>query len=548
MSTGFQQVGGPPRDSDRRLYSRQPVMSLAYIELGEGNGGIVLNVSEGGLAVQAVMSLLDDDLPQLRFQFSQSKNWITTGGRIAWTSESKKMAGVEFVDLPEEARNHIKEWISSAGPPSVFPEEENTRFEKTEQALSAPTPNESPAPIPVTEPETASLVVENQGPDSSGSGEPAGDPTRAADTSLFLLPGDQAEVPTASAASLRAALLPEQTSVHAGERSRRWLLAVLVGFLAAASLAAGWMTRQGAANEMFKKVNSMISGKSAPGGVTAGDNSAPVVSPEGERAASDSGNQRVPLRPAQPSNRDNVLPAQGSDEPHGAGGPTPPEPSQETPQGGGALQSGQPIYRVEPFYPPSAIADHIEGTVTLRAVIDRDGTVSSLKTISGPPVLVTAAENVVRQWRYEPTLRSGQPIETEQEVVIEFRLSPSTGSGRAPAAARSEPEGETAAAVPAQDGVVRQVLPDVPQKARDTIRGTIGVSARIGVDPSGSVARATLDSPGPSKYFADLALEAARQWKFAPAKIDGQGVSSEWTLRFEFSAAGVKVRPMRTAP
>jgi TonB family protein len=547
MSSGFQNVGGSLRNSDRRLHSRQPVMSLAYIELGEGNGGIVLNLSEGGLAVQAVMSLLDNDLPKMRFQFSQSKNWIATGGRIAWTSESKKMAGVEFVDLPDDARNHIKEWITSAVPTSVFQEEENTRFEKTEQVLEAPAPSESPAPFP--DPETASLVVGNQAPDSSGSGEPAGDLPSAADTSPLFLPGDkaEAEAPAASTAPLGAAVLSQESSIHEAERSRRWLVAVLVGFFAAASLAAGWMTRRGAANELFKKVNSMISAKSAAG---TGDYSAPVVSRDGERAASGSGNTSVPLRPGQPGKSDNVLPTLGSEGPGSVSGPVPSEPSPQTSQRGGTLQSGQPIYRVEPFYPPSAIADHIEGTVTLRAAIDREGTVSSVKAISGPPVLVAAAEDVVRQWRYEPALRGGQPIETEEEVVIEFRLSPSPsgGSGQAPTPGRSEQELETATTNPVQDGVLRQVLPEVPQKARDTIRGTFGVSTRIRVDPSGSVTQATLDSPGPSKYFADLALKAARQWKFAPARIDGQAVSSEWILRFEFSAADVKVRPTRAAP
>ena len=91
----------PP--SDRRLYVRQPIRSLAYVELDEGNGGIVLNISEGGLSVQAVTSLMDDLLPGVRFQLSESEGWIEANARITWTGPSRKVAGLEFVDLPEEA-------------------------------------------------------------------------------------------------------------------------------------------------------------------------------------------------------------------------------------------------------------------------------------------------------------------------------------------------------------------------------------------------------------------------------------------------------------
>jgi len=550
MSSAFQNVGGRAGNSDRRLHLRQQVMSLAYIELGEGNGGIVLNVSEGGLAVQAVMSLLDDDLPKMRFQFSQSKDWIAASGRIAWTSESRKMAGVEFVDLPEEARDHIKQWLCSAVPPSVLQEEESPRSEMTEQVLSAPVPSALTAPIPLRELEPPSLVLDNQGPDPSAAPEPAEDQARAADKGLFFSPGEEAEATSESADSLRAAFRSQQTSIDRGERSRRWPLAALIGLFAAASLAAGWMTRSGAAKEVFEKVNSMISGKSTAGSPTTGDDSAPVVSRDDATAASGSANGNAALRPGQPGNGGNVLPPHGAERPGGLSGPVSPVPSRPTPERGGTLQPGQPIYRVEPFYPPSAVADHIEGTVRLRAVIDRDGTVSRVDAVSGPPVLTTAAAKVVREWRYEPTLRDGQPVETEQEVVIEFQLSPpsASGGGPAPTPARSEQEAEAATAGLAQGGVLRRVLPEVPNKARDTIRGTIVESVRIRVDPSGSVVQAALDSPGPSKYFADLASQAARQWKFAPAKINGQDVASEWTLRFEFSAADVKAVPMRTVP
>jgi len=96
--------------------------------------------------------------------------------------------------------------------------------------------------------------------------------------------------------------------------------------------------------------------------------------------------------------------------------------------------------------------------------------------------------------------------------------------------------------------VLDQVLPDAPAKARATIRGVVRVSVRVQVDPTGNVAEASLDSAGPSKYFADLALKAARNWQFASPEIGGHSAPSEWLIRFQFSPSGSKAFPKQTAP
>jgi TonB family protein len=96
--------------------------------------------------------------------------------------------------------------------------------------------------------------------------------------------------------------------------------------------------------------------------------------------------------------------------------------------------------------------------------------------------------------------------------------------------------------------VVHQAVPEVPQKARDTIQGTVRVSVKVRVDTSGQVADAMLDYPGPSRYFARLAVDAARRWKFEPAMADGRAVPSEWILRFEFDRSATSVDPVRASP
>ena len=95
--------------------------------------------------------------------------------------------------------------------------------------------------------------------------------------------------------------------------------------------------------------------------------------------------------------------------------------------------------------------------------------------------------------------------------------------------------------------IVHQVVPRAPQKAVDTIQGTVRVSVRVQVDSSGRVTIAELDSPGPSRYFAQLSLQAARQWQFEPLKAQAPNGASEWLLRFEFTRTATRVRPTRVS-
>jgi len=92
-------------------------------EFGEGNGGIVLNISQGGLALQSVAELVDEESLDIRCQLSQLPNWIVAKGRLAWRSGSKNMAGVEFIDLPDESRRQIQTCISLTSDASRFNEE-----------------------------------------------------------------------------------------------------------------------------------------------------------------------------------------------------------------------------------------------------------------------------------------------------------------------------------------------------------------------------------------------------------------------------------------
>ncbi len=80
------------------------------------------------------------------------------------------------------------------------------------------------------------------------------------------------------------------------------------------------------------------------------------------------------------------------------------------------------ISKVLPVYPPTAQQARIQGEVVLRAAISRDGTVESLREISGHPFLIPAAIDAVKQWRYKPYLLNGKPTAIETEISVNFVL------------------------------------------------------------------------------------------------------------------------------
>jgi TonB family protein len=97
---------------------------------------------------------------------------------------------------------------------------------------------------------------------------------------------------------------------------------------------------------------------------------------------------------------------------------------------------------------------------------------------------------------------------------------------------------------PSAQGIVKQVLPQVPFSARQTIHGKVRVKVQVSVNANGDVSSARLVVPGPSRYFARLALESSQQWKFQPARVDGQTAPSHWLLEYRFGRSSTEVTPV----
>lgn len=90
----------------------------------------------------------------------------------------------------------------------------------------------------------------------------------------------------------------------------------------------------------------------------------------------------------------------------------------------GEIAEANLIRKVQPIYPASAKAAHVQGTVLLKMVIQKDGTPGEITVVSSPSQdLSEASLEAVRQWRYRPILLNGQPVQVLTDVTINFTLS-----------------------------------------------------------------------------------------------------------------------------
>jgi TonB family protein len=507
--------------SDRRAHARQPIASLAYVELDEGNGGILLNISEGGLSVQAVTSLMDDFLPGVRFQLAGTESWIETNARITWTNETRKLAGLEFLNLTEDSRDRIREWLlrdsldgGSAKETEAADTDESTTAEM-DAVPSEPAPDPAPSITPAAAPRPdvgphvngkqatmGSAVTADVAPAAAHAAPPAVPPAgpsepevAAVSSALAALmtsvsdhahaplphlppPAPPAPIPFRPVAEAKGSdAKPGKAKLADAESliGDRWSAAVVLAALAVASLAAGWVAGQGHLKTVIAKLHGgaeqgaeqirgalqhlglpsakpseieveNLSGQrwSIPfngpmnpangAGHRTGSGSGPdaqkptpsfrtwiLTPPQQTRATTDDGGikEAPPVVPENSNTNENVLTASGA---HAlAPAPVLAVPAPPTPTG--VVRQGQLIHRVDPAYPVIAKEQHTEGTVRLNVTIGTDGSVRGVSLLGGPRLLIAAAEQAVRQWRYTPTLLDGKPIEFQREVDLTFRLT-----------------------------------------------------------------------------------------------------------------------------
>jgi protein TonB len=80
-------------------------------------------------------------------------------------------------------------------------------------------------------------------------------------------------------------------------------------------------------------------------------------------------------------------------------------------------------HSVQPGYPLLARQMKVQGSVILQALISRDGAIQDLHVLSGPPILASAAQEAVKQWRFKPHYLGSEAVETQARITVNFTIS-----------------------------------------------------------------------------------------------------------------------------
>ncbi len=223
------------------------------------------------------------------------------------------------------------------------------------------------------------------------------------------------------------------------------------------------------------------------------------------------------------------------------------------------VASGLLKNKVQPTYPPLARQARIQGTVNLKVVINQDGDVQDIALISGHPLLAPAAIDAVKQWKYQPYLLNGVPVNVETQVQVNFALGekppadnpvtekpPAEGSSTdipggalghvlstvPPSSSADPPRRIRVSSGVSQGLLVKKVDPLYPEAARQQrIQGRVVLKANI--DKEGNVSKLELVEGHP--MLVPAAIEAVKQWKYRPYILAGNAVEVETQILVNFT-------------
>jgi TonB family protein len=535
------------------------VNAIAYLDIGAGNGGIALNLSEDGMAFQAVGPLDSQTSISLRIQLPDSRTRIKTAAQIVWVSESNREAGVCFVDLPSEGRIQIQQWICSqimpnapsegvpalrevvSDPPGkqeTFREPRKDKWltiaklreqesaDQTRQPIAKspekrfhkPVEREAATMFPVSgsslgdlgeraippnrglrpwevppqgAPYQSSTELPESGLDGQTNGQnssatavtvpshPRADEKRDPDRlkpeirtapptmgspSTPLLTSAKPSVSdlasTANWAPVAASTIPSFTEATKRNSARKWagvavffalipilcfLIGTWVGSRGIRVHSVQTLTQPAVAVPITKPGTSGSNGRKASELTSAIANKA---RPEHVIRNSAPQNEKLnlgpvktsPLVPPVPLDHQ-PLPAEQSltslttpTRPESGSAPAPLSDNSAMMVPTPRIVAGRNLrptdrfnecyltYRVEPAYPLEARQQRVEGPVKIHLVVGANGKVRNMQVLSGAPLLAPAAMDAAKLWQYLPALLNGQPVETEQDIEIDFQL------------------------------------------------------------------------------------------------------------------------------
>ena len=480
---------------ERRLHARHQIAPWSHIEVGPNNGGMLLNISESGLALIVAMRLAKNDFPTIRIQFADATDPIEVCGQIVWLSESKREAGVRFVSLAEESRKKIVLRISR----DELPGKPQEKIHKIPEARVIP--SEMPklpepaiaAGLPAkfarkTKSKSQLLPAFNSSRSSETARKRPGLPALLTLAAVIVLgiagvatlptvrtemggfiarstanpdkPSEKKQsMPASEATEIRP---PQPENNNSGAQSSMQVFPD--------GHAHGPETRIAPALPVERNRERLVGRPAITKSVHQPQSPLPanptairpesIASMQKKQSVENAVTQVVANPPERPQNES--APVTATNPPTNvSAGPavaavkqidSPPNPSVQpvapaTPKWsvavstdpypsirvsgnassqnaslGKNLRVGHAISRVEPVYPEEAKSQGMEGAVKLHVIVSREGEVKKVELASGPALLAKAATHAIREWRYSLTLVGGQPVETEQDVVVTFRL------------------------------------------------------------------------------------------------------------------------------
>jgi TonB family protein len=445
----------------QRRHVRHVVTPRLYVAInGSSAGGILHDLSDGGVSLDIVGAPPTDKRVLLDFDMSETGEHFEGFGQVIWNNEFKNRVGLKFVDLPDASRNKVKNWLLAKSA------SRDTLQNMVVQDRSDPTGVEIPAglrerigtPASVAleplEKEPPVLVAANRTawrpelervlPSKTTTDSPATAEQAEAFTDLRDLDSQNGpKEPTLNEGIPPKALGWATTSTW--NDTGRWILRVAIICLAVIFLGLGIrILKTRGTYHTVKSFFANLWSPAVPPHVTSPKTSTPAAPPpkRSPQTADKITDLRTGTRPTainqfevmDAQNGRRYLPRTGTnvviqaDKSH----PTQPAnttaPSAQTSEAkaGRVSQrsSGElPVVGAIPEYPTFALQTNVQGRVVLKAIISTDGTLSNVRLISPPSMLDSTVLDAVKKWRYQPHYENGKPVEVETQITVDFSIT-----------------------------------------------------------------------------------------------------------------------------
>jgi len=446
----------------QRRHVRHVVTPRLYVAINGSNaGGILHDVSDGGVSLDMVGALPADKRVLLDFDMSETGQHFEGFGQVVWDNEFENRVGLKFVDLPDASRNKVRNWLSakSASRDTLQNMVVQDRSDPTgveiplglRERIGTPAsvalePLEKEPPVPDAASRTAwRTELERVLPSETT----ADSPSTAEQTETFrdLRDSDSRDRPKEPTLSqgipLKATTLGG-ASTFTWNDAGRWILRVAIICLAIIFLGLG--VRVLKTRGTYPTVKSFFANlwtPAVPARLTPPKTSTPAAPSKRSPQTADKITDLRTGNPLPAINQFEVMDAQNgrrylprtgtnvviqADKSRSSQTPntTAPSVARSEAKAGRVSQrsSGElPVAGAIPEYPTFALQTNVQGRVVLKAIISTDGTLDNVRLISSPSMLDSTVLDAVKKWRYQPHYENGKAVQVETQITVDFSIT-----------------------------------------------------------------------------------------------------------------------------